>query len=113
MYIDAQQIILFGGVVGAIATIMGFLFSAVKWLKRQDEQDEEIEMLKKHHDEDMNKLIEKENAELSDIKSELQLLTFGVLACLKSIRDMNDPQDERVCDAINKIEKHLNERAHD
>ena len=44
------------------------------------------------------------------IQEELTLLTYGVLACLKGLKEQgcNGP----VTEAVNKIEKHLNTKAH-
>jgi hypothetical protein len=44
------------------------------------------------------------------MNEELQLLTYGVLACLKGLREQgcNGP----VSEAITKFEKHLNDKAH-
>ena len=44
------------------------------------------------------------------MKEEQALLTEGILACLKGLKEQgcNGP----VTEAINKIEKHLNEKAH-
>ena len=45
-----------------------------------------------------------------EINEELGLLTYGILACLKGLREKgcNGP----VTDAVGRIEKHLNEKAH-
>lgn len=45
------------------------------------------------------------------MKKEQCLLTYGVLACLKGLREQgcNGP----VSEAITKIEKHINQEAHD
>jgi hypothetical protein len=44
------------------------------------------------------------------MNEELALLTYGVLACLKGLKEQgcNGP----VSEAINKFEKHMNEKAH-
>ena len=44
------------------------------------------------------------------IQEELTLLTYGVLACLKGLKEQgcNGP----VTEAVNKIEKHINTKAH-
>ena len=45
------------------------------------------------------------------MNEELCLLTYGVLACLKGLKEQgcNGP----VTNAIEKIEKHMNQKAHD
>lgn len=49
-------------------------------------------------------------AKIMDINEEQTLLTYGVLACLKGLKEQgcNGP----VSEAINKIEKYLNKKAH-
>lgn len=44
------------------------------------------------------------------MKKEQTLLVYGILACLKGLKEQgcNGP----VTEAINKIEKHLNQKAH-
>ena len=48
---------------------------------------------------------------MQGINREQQLLTYGVLACLKGLREKgcNGP----VTEAIGRIEKYLNEKAHE
>ena len=50
------------------------------------------------------------NKEIKEMKEEQAILTYGILACLKGLKEQgcNGP----VSEAINKIEKHLNEKAH-
>ena len=47
---------------------------------------------------------------IKDIQGELTLLTYGVLACLKGLQEQG--ADGPVTEAIDKIEKHINQRAH-
>lgn len=89
MYVSADTIILFGEVLAAAGTFIGIIFALFKWLQRQKQQDIDIE----------------------ELKEEQCLLTYGVLACLKGMQEQgcNGP----VTEAVNKIEKHLNKKAHD
>lgn len=52
----------------------------------------------------------KQDADIKEILEEQALLTYGVLACLKGLHEQgaNGP----VTDAIDKIEKHINQKAH-
>jgi len=95
-----QTIITAGAVVGALGGIGAIAFKFVRWVDRQKKQDEELAALRKHHDEDMRSL-----------KEEQTLLTYGILACLKGLKEQgcNGP----VTEAINKIEKHINKKAHE
>lgn len=89
MYIDANTIIMAGSVLGAVLAIGGVLIACYKWVARQNKQDEDIKTM----------------------KSELCLLTYGLLACLKGLKEQgcNGP----VTEAIDKIEKRINMAAHE
>lgn len=95
-----QLIITVGGMLTAMLVICGTIAKAVRWMDRQKKQDEEIRALRAHHDRDQ-----------SYVNEELTLLTYGVLACLKGLKEQgcNGP----VTAAIDKIEKHLNKQAHE
>lgn len=95
-----QTVVTAFAVVGAVVGLVAYFSKAVRWFDKQNRQDTELHKLKKHHDED-----------IGDIKTEQTLLVYGVLACLKGLKEQgcNGP----VTEAINKIEKHLNNKAHD
>ena len=57
---------------------------------------------------DKQKELEKE---MKDIKDEQSILTYGVLACLKGLKEQGC--DGPVTEAIARIEKHLNVKAHE
>ena len=99
IHITAQGIITAASVIAALIALAGYVFKARDWVKKQSGQDEKIEALKTHHDND-----------ISVIMDELQLLTYGTLACLKGLKEQgcNGP----VTEAITRIEKHLNNKAH-
>lgn len=88
VHITAQNIITAAALIAAIITLSGYIFRGRDWVKKQSSQDGEIKA----------------------IKEEQQLLIYGILACLKGLKEQgcNGP----VTEAINKIDKHLNERAH-
>lgn len=94
-----QTIITAGAVVGALTALVTVLFKFVRWIDRQRRQDAELEALKRRHE-----------ADTHDIQEELTLLTYGILACLKGLKEQgcNGP----VTKAIDRIEKHLNNKAH-
>lgn len=89
MYVDTNTIIEAGKVIGAIVLIGGLLISIYKWYDRQNKQD----------------------VELKKMKEEQCLITYGLLACLKGLKEQgcNGP----VTEAIDKLEKYLNKAAHD
>lgn len=95
-----QSIITAGAVIGAIIALVTCFSKVVRWVDNQGKQDKEIKELRKHHEEDM-----------ASIKKEQTLIVYGVLACLKGLSEQgcNGP----VTEAIGKIEKHLNEKAHE
>lgn len=86
--ISADTVITFGSLLAAVIAIFGIVFAIYRWYLKQNKQDDDIAMLKK----------------------EQTLLTYGVLACLKGLSEQgcNGP----VTEAINKIEKHINQQAH-
>lgn len=83
-----QTIITISAVLGAVVGIMKYYNKGYDLVKHQKEQDKSIK----------------------DIQEELTLLTYGVLACLKGLGEQGC--DGPVTDAIDKIEKHINQRAH-
>lgn len=89
MYIDQSTIITAASVITAITVIFSVVFAIYRWYLKQNHQDVEIKALKK----------------------EQCLLTYGVLACLKGLKAQgcNGP----VTEAIDKIEKHVNQAAHE
>lgn len=89
MYITTNTIITAASVITALVVIFSALFAVYRWCLRQGQQDREIK----------------------NIKDEQCLLVYGVLACLKGMKEQgyNGP----VTEAINKIEKHINQQAHE
>ena len=83
-----QTLITLAAVLGAVAAILKYYNKGYDFVKRQEEQDTIIKA----------------------IQEEQTLLTYGVLACLKGLHEQgaNGP----VTEAIDKIEKHINKRAH-
>lgn len=88
MYVDINTIIMAGSLLTAVVVIFSAIFAVYKWYLKQNQQDLEIER----------------------VKSEQCLLTYGILACLKGLKEQgcNGP----VTEAIDKIEKHINKQAH-
>ena len=83
-----QSVITAAAFVGALAALLKSYNKGYDFIKRQKEQDDVI----------------------SDIQSEQAILTYGILACLKGLHEQG--VDGSVTEAINKLEKHLNEKAH-
>lgn len=94
-----QSFITAAAFVGAVIALVTYFSKVVRWVDKQAKQDEEIQRLRKHHEEDV-----------ASIKEEQTLLVYGILACLKGLSEQgcNGP----VTEAINKYEKYLNQKAH-
>lgn len=76
-------------ITGAVTAICGTIYGVCRWIQRQNMQDKDI----------------------AHLKEEQCLLTYGVLACLKGLKEQgcNGP----VTATIEQIEKHINKKAHD
>lgn len=84
-----QSLIGAAALVGAFIAIVSYIRKIFGWFERQEKQD----------------------AELKSIKEEQAILTYGILACLKGLIEQGC--DGSVKEAANKIEKHINEKAHE
>jgi H+/gluconate symporter-like permease len=111
MFITWQTVITAGAVIGALSAIITLLIKLVRFIDRQKAQDEELKKLHEKHDREMSEFKKEESAQIVAIKQEQTLLTCGILACLKGLKEQgcNGP----VTEAIAKIEKHLNKKAHE
>lgn len=83
-----QIIITIASVITALSVIFGVIFAVYRWYLKQEKQDKDIKA----------------------IKEEQTLLTYGVLACLKGLKEQGC--DGPVTSAINQIEKYINKQAH-
>lgn len=83
-----QTLITIAAILSAVGAILKSYNKGYDFIKRQEKQDEVIK----------------------DIQEEQTILTYGVLACLKGLHEQgaNGP----VTEAIDKIEKHINKKAH-
>ena len=88
MYVTWQTIVTCAAVLAAVFAILRYYNKGYDWVKTQGKQEEEIKA----------------------IKEEQQLLTTGILACLKGLREQGC--DGAVTEAIAKFEDHLNKKAH-
>ncbi len=95
-----SMIITAGSFITAIAVICKYYNKAYKLILHQAEQDKKIADIEAQHKADEEKT-----------NKELCLVIYGVQACLKGLKEQgcNGP----VTEAINKIDKHLNQAAHD
>lgn len=95
-----QSLITISAILSAVGIIIGCVVKAVNWFNLQNNHDESINNLSTKHDEDID-----------SIKSEQRLIIEGLLACLQGLQEKgcNGP----VTNAIVKIDKYLNEKAHE
>lgn len=87
--ITADTIIKSASLITALGVVGGVVVWCLKFVDRQKKQDKEI----------------------SAIRHEQSIICYGILACLKGLREQgcNGP----VTEALNKIERHLNQAAHE
>lgn len=106
-----QSIITAGAVLGALTAIITLIVRFVRWVDRQKAQDVELQSLRTKHDGDLDAFRAEHALQTKEIKEEQTILTYGILACLKGLKEQgcNGP----VTEAIGRIEKHLNEKAHE
>lgn len=83
----------------AMGVVFGMLWGGFKFIHRQQQQDKDIEALYIKHDND-----------IKDIKGELQVICFGMLACLDGLKQQGCNGD--VTKAHDKLTKHLNISSH-
>ena len=89
MTITTQTIITFAALIAAVAAILKYYNKVYDLIKHQQEQDKDV----------------------AAIKAEQTIIVYGVLACLKGLKEQGC--DGPVTDAVDKLEKHLNLAAHD
>lgn len=89
MYIEWQTIITIAAVLTAIITIFSVIFAVYRWYLKQNKQD----------------------ADIKKVKEEQCVICYCMLACLDGLRQLG--ANGNVTDAYNKMEKHINQQAHD
>lgn len=88
MIVTAETIASIASIITSLVVIFGVIFAVYRWYLKQEKQDRDIKT----------------------IKEEQTILTKGVLACLKGLKEQGC--DGPVTEAIDSIEAHLNEQAH-
>ena len=83
-----EVIITVASVITALGVILGLFITIHKWVLKQNKQDDDISSIKKEH----------------------SILTKGVLACLKGLKEQGC--DGPVTTAIVEIEDYINKEAH-
>lgn len=120
-YIDAQTIITIGAVVSALILLCTWLFKFYDKFKKVDETAKEVARVEKEAKEREKALEKRMQDEINELKSlhqkdqggiqeELTLVVYSLLACLKGLQEQGC--DGPVSVAVEKLEKHLNQKAH-
>lgn len=99
MYISEETLAVIISLFTLFSALVTLAWKLFKWVNHQKEQDEKIKQLEEKHKIDQEGLQEEQT-----------LIIYGLLACLKGMREQgcNGP----VAEAVEKIEKHLNQKAH-
>lgn len=105
-----QNVITAVSVVTAVTLSVHRFAKGVRWFDKQEKQSTDIEELKTKHDTDVEKLENELAEEIRKNNEELQILTRGILACLKGLQEKgcNGP----VTETAKEIEEYLNVKAH-
>ena len=109
--ITPQNIITAGSVITAALLLIKNFAGGVRWFDKQEKQSVDIKALKEQHDTDVAKLESDMAAEIRKNNADLQILTRGILACLKGLQEKgcNGP----VTETAREIEEYLNTKAHE
>ena len=89
MYITGDTILRLAAILGAFGTFLAVLYRSFRWMERQKAQQAEIE----------------------NIKKEQCVMCYGLLATLDGLKQLG--ANGNVSDAYRRLEKHLNQSAHD
>ena len=121
MYVDAQTLITAGALLTALVGFVTLGWKLFKWINHQKEQDQEITDIKAQHKKDIDDLKAERAKDMAEVKAmhhkdtegiqeEQTVVVYGLLACLKGLaaQGCNGP----VSEAIDRIEKHINKKAH-
>lgn len=99
VYIDGDTIIRAAAILGALIALGTAAYAVIKWFQKQEKQTVDIEELRK-----------KEEQDLKELRDEQCLISYAMLACLDGLKQLNC--NGAVTEAHNKLEKHLNQKAH-
>lgn len=100
MYITWSTIITAAGVVSALGVLIGLILKVHKWYLEMNELREEIKEIKEHHNEDVHRLNE-----------ENKIICFALSAALDGLQQLG--ANHTVPDAKARLDKYLNEQAHE
>lgn len=104
MWIDADVIIKAASLLGAIIAIGGAVTAVIKFILK-------IKADQKTLEDSVNALQKKQNDDMKSTNDELTVIVYGVLSCLRGLAEQGC--NGAVHEAIDKIEKHINTKAHE
>lgn len=104
-------IIKIAGLVGAVGVIWAAIYGVIKWFQKQEKQSSDIEALRELHVKDIEATRKKESEDLKAVKDELCILSYGMLAALDGLQQLHC--NGNVTKAHDRLEKHLNQKAHE
>lgn len=110
MYVSVDTILTASSLLGAIGAFVTLFWKLFKWINHQKEQDQTIAEMKAHYDKEIEELRSKHETDIKDIQKEQTVIIYGLLACLKGLQEQGC--NGAVTEAIDKIEKHINQKAH-
>ena len=110
MLVTVDTLVTAGGVLGALTAFVTLFWKLFKWIDHQKEQDQTIAEMKEHFEKEIEKLRNKHENDNHAIQEEQTLVIYGLLACLKGLNEQGC--NGAVTEAIGKIEKHINQKAH-
>lgn len=111
MYIDIDTIKNAAALITALGVIISAIVGACRWYLKQNNLAKRVDSLKEEQDTKIKELREQHERDIKKIEEEACMHTYGILACLKGLQEKgcNGP----VTEAIDKIEKYINKKAHD
>ena len=95
----AGIIVTLAGILGALGAIIALVFKFVHWVDRQKAQDKELQELKATHE-----------ADIKALQEELTVICYALLSCLDGLKQLG--ANGNVTKAHDKLDKHLNNKAH-
>ena len=121
MYVTVETVLTAGSLLVAITAFVTLFWKLFTWINHQKEQDKLIAEMKTSHEDEIAKLKADFQKQINDLRNrhdsdtnliheEQTLIVFGLLACLKGLAEQGC--DGPVTEAIDKIEKHINKKAH-
>ncbi|MBQ2614752.1 MAG: branched-chain amino acid ABC transporter permease [Clostridia bacterium] len=100
MYISGDTIIKAATILTSALTILGIVWGIVLWVLKQNKNPKKIEDLQTQH-----------NKDIKELKDELCVLSYAMLAALDGLMQLKC--NGNVTKAHDRLEKHLNQQAHD